>query len=55
MKDKRLLKNGNFRAVEWHFFPSGSSNTIGADPRIIEALQSTVDGLPGITYYIHLP
>ncbi len=53
-KDARLKSDPPFPPVisqiEWHFFPSAASNSVGAHPKIIEALQ-----LNGIPYVIYLP
>lgn len=50
-KDAALLAaGGEVKRVEWHFFASGRSGTIGAHPEIIARLQES-----GIPYYIHLP
>ena len=48
-KDKDLLDAGRVDEVEWHFF-AGSTDTIGADPRILDALDEA-----GIPYFFHLP
>lgn len=49
-KDKRLLDADRVDGIEWHFFASGKSGTVGADPSIIKALQDA-----GIPYFFHLP
>lgn len=49
-KDKRLLTAQEFDALEWHFFASAASHSVGADPRILDALDEA-----GIPYFIHLP
>ncbi len=41
---------GRVDGIEWPFFPSSRSGTIGADPAIIKALQDA-----GIPYFFHLP
>ncbi|HUG85034.1 MAG TPA: VWA domain-containing protein, partial [Euzebya sp.] len=48
--DAALLANGDFTQVEWHFFASGVSDTIGADPQVIRWLEDA-----DIPYFIHLP
>ena len=49
-KDAGLKKQGAYAQVEWHFFPSGRSNSIGAAPKLIQELQKSK-----IPYYIHIP
>ncbi len=51
-KDAALLaeEGGAIKCLEWHFFASDRSGTIGAHPEIIARLQEL-----GIPYYIHLP
>ena len=49
-KDALLVQAGQVDAAHWHFLPSGRSNTVGADPRILDLLD-----LYGIRYTIHLP
>ncbi len=49
-KEERLLDMGRVDGIEWHFFPSSRSGTIGADPAIIKALQDAK-----IPYFFHLP
>lgn len=48
-RDKELLDAGRVNDVEWHFF-AGSTDTIGADSRILDALDAA-----GIPYFFHLP
>lgn len=48
-KDRALLDAGRVDEVEWHFF-AGSTDTIGADPRVLDALDAA-----GIPYFFHLP
>lgn len=49
-EDAWLIKNGDVRSAHWDFFPSSTSNTIGADKRVFEMLDAY-----GIPYTIHLP
>jgi Mg-chelatase subunit ChlD len=49
-KDRALRAQGFFTSVEWHFFPSAASETLGADPRVLQALEQA-----GIPYVFHLP
>lgn len=49
-KDGLLKQAGQIDQAHWHFLPSGRSNTVGADPRILDLLDSY-----GIEYTIHLP
>ena len=39
-----------YESLEWHFFPSGVSNTVGGTPELFDALEDA-----GIPYVIHLP
>jgi hypothetical protein len=63
-KDRRLLARGALDRMEWHFFPSNASSSVGADQRILDALQQTTeevleDGshitVGPIPYFVHLP
>jgi hypothetical protein len=49
-KDAWLIKNGDIQAAHWHFFASSRSNTIGADPRVLDLLDAF-----DIPYTIHTP
>jgi len=49
-RDKELLSGGQLRNIEWHFFPSGRSNTIGMTKALKERLN-----VAGIPYTIYLP
>lgn len=49
-KDGLLIRAGQIDDARWHFLPSGRSNTVGADPRILDLLDAY-----GIGYTIHLP
>ena len=49
-KDVSLRNRGELRNVEWHFFASGRSDSIGADPAILDALDRA-----GIQYFFHIP
>ena len=45
----RSLQNEDIANVEWHFFASDVSGTIGADPRTIEGLTREV--VPAIPFF----
>lgn len=49
-KDGLLVRADVIERAHWHFMPSGRSNTVGADPRILDLLDQN-----GIRYTIHLP
>jgi hypothetical protein len=49
-KDAWLVVTGAIGGAHWHFLASSYSNTVGADPRVLDALDSA-----GISYTIHLP
>ncbi len=49
-KDAWLIGTGAIGGAHWHFLASSYSNTVGADPRVLDALDSA-----GIPYTIHLP
>ncbi len=49
-KDVLLRARGTFSEVEWHFFPSAASETLGPTKALIDELNAK-----GIPYVIHLP
>ena len=51
-RDVELLNDPftEIERVEWHFFASDISRSIGANPLILEALDDA-----GIPYFVHLP
>jgi hypothetical protein len=49
-KDAWLVRNGDIEGAHWHFFASARSNTIGADPRLLDLLDEF-----DIPYTIHVP
>jgi len=49
-KDVLLRARGAFSEVEWHFFPSAASETLGPTKALIDELNAK-----GIPYVIHLP
>lgn len=49
-KDALLVKSGRADGARWHFLASGRSDTIGVDPRVLDALDKYE-----IKYTIHLP
>lgn len=49
-KDALLVQAGQATSAHWHFLPSGRSNSVGADPRVLDLLEAF-----GIPYTIHLP
>lgn len=49
-KDAELIRRGEVDAAEWHFFPSGRSDSIGADKEVLDLLDYY-----NITYTFHLP
>jgi hypothetical protein len=49
-KNAYLRAKGTIDTLEWRFFPSDISGTVGAHPEIIDALIAN-----DIPYYIHLP
>ena len=49
-KDAELLARGQVARVEWHFVASASSNSLGADPRVLDLLDQH-----GIPYTIYPP
>ena len=48
--DAYLIKNGVIEGAHWHFFASGSTNKLGASPKVLDLLDQL-----GIPYTIHLP
>ncbi|HWB71263.1 MAG TPA: hypothetical protein VG452_03530 [Egibacteraceae bacterium] len=49
-KDAALLNAERIDGARWHFFASPRSNSLGADPRVLDLLEAN-----GIGYTIHLP
>ena len=49
-KDVKLFDIGELSDIEWHFFSSGRSNSIGADKRILDLLDAN-----NIPYFFHIP
>lgn len=49
-KDAWLVGSGEIESAHWHFFASGTSNTIGASPKVLDRLDAE-----GIAYTIHPP
>lgn len=49
-RDAYLLKNGHVKQIEYHFYWSKGSGSIGADPKVLELLRQH-----GIPYKIHPP
>jgi len=49
-KDCYMKQNRHVIGLEWHFFPSGASNSLGAAPEVINALRSC-----NIPFTLHLP
>lgn len=49
-KDAWLVNNGYIKGAHWHFFASSRSNTLGADTRVLDMLDTY-----GIPYTIHAP
>jgi hypothetical protein len=49
-KDVTLLAQGRVNRLEWHFFPSSASETVGPSRELLDELTSK-----GIDYVIHLP
>jgi hypothetical protein len=52
-KDCKFLQSGDLKNMEWHFFPSGQSSTLGADPKVLDAIKSC--GPRKIKYFFHIP
>jgi hypothetical protein len=48
--DAWAVRTGGAQGAHWHFFPSAISNTVGADPRVLDLLDEL-----RIPYTIHLP
>ncbi|GII99265.1 hypothetical protein CLV28_2422 [Sediminihabitans luteus] len=48
--DAWLVEHGDIQGAHWHFFASGTSNTVGASPQTLDLLDEL-----GIGYTIHLP
>ena len=48
--DAWLIKNGDIKGSQWHFFPSDESSSIGAADSVLALLKEH-----GIPYTIHLP
>lgn len=49
-KDAKLVMKGDLAGAEWHFFPSGRSDSIGADKTVLDLLDRN-----GIPYVFHIP
>jgi hypothetical protein len=49
-KDAWLIKDGQIRGAHWHFYPSSASNTLGANPAVLDLLDEL-----HIPYTLHLP
>ena len=49
-KDVTLLAQGRVNRLEWHFFPSSASETVGPTRELLDELTAN-----GIDYVIHLP
>lgn len=50
LKDGALLDARRIQGARWHFFPSSASDSLGADPRVLNLLETN-----RISYTIHLP
>jgi hypothetical protein len=50
LKDAALVASGQVDDVEWHFFASSASASIGADQAILDLLVEN-----NIPYYLHFP
>ena len=50
LKGAHLVRTGAINGARWHFYASAVSNTIGADPKIIDLLVAN-----GIPFTIHVP
>lgn len=48
MKDAELIAVDQIKGSVWHFFKSGVTKEVGADPRLLDLLTQT-----GIKYVIH--
>lgn len=54
--DVKLLQQGRIADLEWHFYPSSASETLGPSRELLTELRRPRAGLPrGIDYVIHLP
>jgi uncharacterized protein YegL len=49
-KDVLLRARGTFSHVEWHFFPSSATSTLGPSQALLDALRAN-----GIPYVLHVP
>jgi hypothetical protein len=49
-KDRQLLIQGRVTKLEWHFYPSSASGTVGPSRELLDELRTR-----GIDYVIHLP
>ena len=49
-KDVKLLQQGRVTSLEWHFYPSSASGTVGPSRELLDELTAK-----GIDYVIHLP
>jgi hypothetical protein len=49
-KDVTLLAQGRVTTLEWHFYPSSASGTVGPSQGLLDELRAK-----GIDYVIHLP
>jgi hypothetical protein len=49
-KDVLLRARGTFSHVEWHFFPSSATSTLGPSQALLDALRAN-----SIPYVVHLP
>lgn len=47
-RDAEFLNSGKIKSIEYHFYVSKKSGTVGADPRVFELLRES-----GIPYEIH--
>jgi len=45
-----LLAQGRVNGLEWHFYPSSASDTLGPSRQLLDELLAR-----GIGYVIHLP
>jgi len=49
-KDVASLAQGRVNGLEWHFYPSSASDTLGPSRQLLDELRAR-----GIGYVIHLP
>lgn len=49
-KDAHLVASGQIQGAHWHFFASSGSDSLGADPRVIDVLVQN-----GIPFTVHIP